>query len=201
MSTRFFRSSLVYLLLWAILLVPSVRHFPGAHSTKLGTASTQLFQRSGWRLRTTDLPRFAPHRGFRTERARSCCPIVTDRSIAICQGTSTRGTRSVRHSSEPITLPCSVTLLSQQRSGYSRRGGNRSVRYPPDVEKSHTAATWRSKRNSVMLTLNRRRLVIGNSLGFHLRAAGKFASLAQQFQADIRVYATARKPAARALSS
>ena len=39
-----------------------------------------------------------------------------------------------------------------------------------------------------MLTINRRRLVIGNSLGFHLRAAGKFASVAQGYQADIRVY-------------
>ena len=39
-----------------------------------------------------------------------------------------------------------------------------------------------------MLTINRRRLVIGNALGFHLRAAGKFASLAQGYQADIRVH-------------
>jgi phosphocarrier protein HPr len=39
-----------------------------------------------------------------------------------------------------------------------------------------------------MSTFNRRRLVIGNALGFHLRAAGKFANLAQGYQADIRVY-------------
>ncbi len=38
-----------------------------------------------------------------------------------------------------------------------------------------------------MLTLNRRRLLIANILGFRLRAAGKFARLAQQFEADIRV--------------
>jgi phosphocarrier protein HPr len=39
-----------------------------------------------------------------------------------------------------------------------------------------------------MLTLTHRRLVIGNALGFHLRAAGKFASLAQEFQSDVRVF-------------
>jgi phosphocarrier protein HPr len=39
-----------------------------------------------------------------------------------------------------------------------------------------------------MITLTRRQLVIGNTLGFHLRAAGKFAELAQGFQSDVVVY-------------
>lgn len=70
-----------------------------------------------------------------------------------------------------------------------------STRNAPDGAKFHNLSRqynlakcrW-SERSRRMLTLSRRRLVIGNALGFHLRAAGKFASLAQEFQSDVRVF-------------
>jgi len=39
-----------------------------------------------------------------------------------------------------------------------------------------------------MIALNRRQITIVNALGLHLRAADKFARLAQQFRAEVRVH-------------
>jgi phosphocarrier protein len=50
-----------------------------------------------------------------------------------------------------------------------------------------------------MLTLDRRRLLLGGSLGLHLRAAGKFASLARAFQSDVRVYCNGREASGRSI--
>ena len=47
--------------------------------------------------------------------------------------------------------------------------------------------------------LSRREVEITNTLGLHLRAAAKFVSLAQQFQAEIRVACDGRKASGRSI--
>jgi phosphocarrier protein len=50
-----------------------------------------------------------------------------------------------------------------------------------------------------MLTLERRRLSLGGDLGLHLRAAGKFVSLARAFQSEVRVFCNGKEASGRSI--
>jgi phosphocarrier protein HPr len=71
--------------------------------------------------------------------------------------------------------------------------------YTKLTKKNNLAQRRWCKRKGAMLTLNRRRLVISNTLGFHLRAAGKFAGLAEGFQADVSVYCDGKQACGKSI--
>jgi phosphocarrier protein len=50
-----------------------------------------------------------------------------------------------------------------------------------------------------MLTLDRRRLILGGALGLHLRAAGEFANLARAFHSEVRVYCNGKEASGRSI--